>query len=170
MKAQLVIAATLLFTSFSSTAQSDAKMAEEFPVKVMQVNQSCRLDDNSDHQSCVDAYKELEHYSVSSELQQAWKLPSRQDLMEHFVAGLERQYIGKPVDFYDAAAVSEAYDGHQQYLMLCAQKMAVKRCDRAAQDKLNLERVHRTHSQFRLDIMNIWATHRELDEKAASSQ
>ncbi|MDT9658424.1 hypothetical protein [Vibrio vulnificus] len=85
------------------------------------------------------------------------------DLMKHYVAELESEYIGQPVDLYDGGAVYTAVKRHQQYLMLCNHKFASNKCEQAAQELLELDNALTAHFKFQSDLSEMWVIKESLD-------
>ncbi len=80
---------------------------------------------------------------------------TEQDLMNHYVAELESE-VGQLVDLYDVDAVFTAARNHQQYLLLCGNKLATEKCDQAKQDLSKLENALTVHMKFQDDLAAMW--------------
>lgn len=84
------------------------------------------------------------------------KVITERDLMNHYVAELESEYIGKPVDLYDGNAVHTALKKHQLYLVLCSHKFALNKCEQAVQELSVLDNALTAHFKFQNDLAEIW--------------
>lgn len=87
---------------------------------------------------------------------------SEDDLMNHYVAELESNVIGQPVDLYDGDAVHTAVKKHQQYLMLCSHKFASNKCEQAAQGLSELDNALTAHFKFQNDLSEMWSIKESL--------
>lgn len=81
---------------------------------------------------------------------------TERDLMNHYVAELESEFIGQPIDLYDAEAVHTALKKHQLYLMLCSHKFASNKCEQAAQGLSELDNALTAHFKFQNDLSEMW--------------
>lgn len=103
---------------------------------------------------------------TASSVSASGEVITARDLMKHYVAELESEYIGKPVDLYDSGAVHTAVKRHQHYVMLCNYKFASNKCEQASQELLELDNALTAHSKFQRfqsDLSEMWIIKEYLD-------
>lgn len=88
---------------------------------------------------------------------------TERDLMKNYIVELESEYIGQTVDLYDGDAVLKAVKKHQQYLMLCTNKLASNKCEQAAQVLSELDNALTAHFKFQKDLSEMWGIKESLD-------
>ncbi|MDA0152191.1 hypothetical protein OH460_07755 [Vibrio sp. Makdt] len=88
---------------------------------------------------------------------------TERDLMKHYVADLESEYIGQSVDLYDGGAVNTAVKKYRQYLMLCNHKFASNKCEQATQELTELDNALTAHFRFHSDLAEMWVIKESLD-------
>ncbi|EHV9861453.1 hypothetical protein LFR94_004546 [Vibrio vulnificus] len=93
---------------------------------------------------------------AASSVSAAGEVITERDLMKHYIAELESEYIGQTVDLYDGDAVLKAVRKHQQYLMLCSHKFASNKCEQAVQGLSELDNALTAHFKFQNDLSEMW--------------
>lgn len=100
---------------------------------------------------------------TASSVSASGEVITERDLMKHYVAELESEYIGQPVDLYDGDAVHTALKKHQLYLMLCSHKFASNKCEQAAQELSELDNAQTAHFKFQNDLAEMRGIRMELN-------
>lgn len=99
---------------------------------------------------------------AASSVSVAGEVITERDLMKHYIAELESEYIGQTVDLYDGDAVLKAAKKHQQYLMLCNHKFALNKCEQAALELSELDNALTAHFKFQNNLSEMWAIKESL--------
>ncbi|MCS0096622.1 hypothetical protein [Vibrio cholerae] len=89
-------------------------------------------------------------------------VPTKKDLMEHYIENLEHNYIGQSVNLYDESSVHKAMKQHQEYLMLCSHTIASQKCELAAEHLLVLDKAMTSHVELKEDLTSMWAVKKSL--------
>ncbi|USD58892.1 hypothetical protein J4N45_10155 [Vibrio sp. SCSIO 43140] len=92
----------------------------------------------------------------------AEEIPTSKDLLERRIANLEVNVIDAMPDLYEEEAVNKALRQHQEYLMLCSNKLATSLCEQAMKQVHILRQTANSHLQLNKDMNEMWALEYEM--------